>query len=260
MNPIKKCGKGYVLGPDDNCVPLACETGYKRNAKNKCTPIKNVVEEQIIDSLTGKAKCVLNKLKKLNLFKTTIGEFANDDYNLTFTNSGICNKNPSEEACTDPEDLSNGNITIRILGSATNSNKLDYAATILHEGIHASIYRYVNRYKKGLDPNNRANIFYYYKIFKAQNSNDFGTAIAQHQYMQDAYVIPIAKAIRKLDGNRFPLEDYYGFGWEGTRKYAYEDYIDVNGKIQTMTPAQYRDLIKIKDEIVGSSIFAQDCK
>ena len=62
MNPIKKCGKGYVLGPDDNCVPLACETGYKRNAKNKCTPIKNVVEEQIIDSLTGKAKCVYKKM------------------------------------------------------------------------------------------------------------------------------------------------------------------------------------------------------
>jgi len=28
-----------------------------------------------------------------------------------------------------------------------------FAATLLHEGIHAEIYKYVDEHKKGIDPN-----------------------------------------------------------------------------------------------------------
>ena len=111
-----------------------------------------------------------------------------------------------------------------------------------------------------VDPNERETLFYYYEFYKAQNSTDFATAIAQHQYMQDVFVIPMAEAIRQLDNNRFPLEDYLGFGWEGLKEdYDYDQYIDGNGQIQTMTPTQYNELINKKNNIVGSSNFASDC-
>jgi hypothetical protein len=217
-------------------------------------------DEKIINNLTGRDKCIYDKLKALNLFKNTVSKFTIGPYNLTFSYAGICNGGAGEEACTDAADLENGNITIKILGSATSSNELDFAATILHEGIHAEMYKYVKQFNNGVDPNERENLFHYYEYYKAENSNDFATSIAQHQYMQDVFVIPMAKAIRQLDNYRFPLEDYLGFGWEGLKKdYDYDHYIDGNGQVQTMTPAQYNELINRKNEIVGSSNFASDC-
>ncbi|TXD49997.1 hypothetical protein [Polaribacter sp. IC073] len=202
---------------------------------------------------------IYNKLKSLSLFKQTIGNFANGNYNLTFTNKGKCNAIAGEAACTDPIDLSNGNITIKILEPA--SQGLDYSATLLHEGIHASIYRYVDEYKKGLNPNKKENIFYWYNFYKAKNARDRGTAYAQHQHMQDAYVRPLAVSLRKLDNYRYPLEDYYGFAWEGLRVYKYEDYIDPkDNKTKTMTPEKYKDVIDKKNVISASSIFAENCK
>lgn len=232
-----------------------CGEGSKRDPiTGEC-----VVDDKLIIELEGKEKCVYDKLKNLNLFKTTINEFAEGNYNLTFTQNGKCNGVAGEDACTDPFDLSNGNITINLLGTA--SNKLGFAATLLHEGIHASIYRYVDRFKKGLDPNNRKQLFHYYNYYKALNSNDPATAVAQHQYMQSAYVIPLAKAIRKLDNYRYPIEDYYGFGWEGLKEdYDYDTYIDSNGDEKTMIPDEYSDLIKLKDKIASSTNFATDCK
>jgi hypothetical protein len=56
------------------------------------------------------------------------------------------------------------------------------------------------------------------------------------------------------------LEDYYGFGWEGLKgDYDYEHYLDANGIVQIMTPALYTQYINRKNEIVGSSNFAQNC-
>ena len=49
------------------------------------------------------------------------------------------------------------------------------------------------------------------------------TKNAQHQYMADNFVKPIAKAIWELDNERFPLENYIGFGWDGLRAYGYMD-------------------------------------
>ena len=225
------------------------------------TFFRAIIEEstaRIDNELTGKDKCIYDKLKNLSLFKQTIGGFANGNYNLTFTYSGKCNKGGGEAACTDPIDLPNGKITIKILSPA--SKNLDFAATLLHEGIHASIYRYVDEYKKGLNPNKKENLLFWYNQHKAKNARDRGTTYAQHEHMQDAYVIPLAKTLRKLDNFRYPLEDYYGFGWEGLRRYKYDKYIDSNGKTKTMTAEEYKKLIDRKNVISGSSNFAPKCK
>ncbi len=45
--------------------------------------------------------------------------------------------------------------------------------------------------------------------------------MAQHIYMMENYVEPIAKAVREMDNNKYPLNHYLGFGWDGLRAYDY---------------------------------------
>ncbi|MCG8892684.1 hypothetical protein G1K97_03055 [Tenacibaculum finnmarkense] len=96
------------------------------------------------------------KLKKLKLFKGTIKKFENNkNYNLILEEGINCN-NVVADACTDGSDLANGNI--RISFQSLGNNNLSLAVSMLH----AEIYKYVDEYKKGLDPNDRPNLLYYY--------------------------------------------------------------------------------------------------
>jgi len=209
---------------------------------------------QIFNNLEGKDLCVFKQLENLNLFKKTIQKFSKGDYNLIFDYALECNGNFAEEACTDASDLENGNIKINILSSGQQS--LDFAATLLHEGIHAEMYKYVDEHKKGVDPNDRENILHYYRYFKAENVNDVATSNAQHQSMQDIYIIPVAKAIRELDGNRFPLENYKGFAWDGLYLgYGYDQYVDQNNEIKTMTKTQFYKYEKMMYDILKTTNF-----
>ena len=184
-------------------------------------------EDQLINELTGKAKCIYEKLKSLALFQSTIAIFENDEnYNLTFTSGGECN-NDAEDGCTDALNISNGEIEIRILNEQLGT--LDLAATILHEGIHAELFKYVDEYKKGIDPNDRENLLSYYFEYKVDSGgNKFATQNAQHQHMADAYITPLAKALRELDNNNYPVNDYYSLAWDGQRTYGVDGYYNEN--------------------------------
>ncbi|MDN3491613.1 hypothetical protein [Winogradskyella bathintestinalis] len=46
----------------------------------------------------------------------------------------------------------------------------------------------------------------------------------KNTYLSDRYAYPITKAIRELDGFRFPVEQYLGFGWDGLRDYGFDGY------------------------------------
>ena len=65
---------------------------------------------------------------------------------------------------------------------------------------------------------------YHYLEQKNTKPNLVNTA-AQHQHMADKYVKPIAKAIRKLDNNQYPLEYYMGFVG-CLRSYGFDGYFD----------------------------------
>ena len=219
-------------------------------------------EERIINGLTGKAKCVYDKIKELNLFKSTIGKFAKGNYNLILKGwtQNACN-NPSDDGCTDATDLINGNITIYIQN--IQQGTLDLAATILHEGIHAELYKYVDEYQKGIDPNNRKNLLEYYFAYKVDNGgNRFATSNAQHQHMADAYITPIAEALRQLDNYQYPIKDYLSLAWDGLRSYGIKDpsgvegYFD-NGKWTTLdSDKSYEGMNKI----LKNTNFNKDCK
>ena len=212
-------------------------------------------EEQIINELKGKEKCAYEQMTSLNLFKSTINRFGhNDNYNLILKSwtKDACNSS-YDDGCTDASDLKNGNITIYIQNPGRGS--LDVAAIILHEGIHAEIFKYVDEYKKGLDPNNREKLLEWYFTYKAQNDNTYATSDAQHQYMADNFVKPIAEALRELDNYKYPLNDYMGFAWEGLRPYGYDGYRD-NGKWVTLDKNQYIGNI---NKVLDNTDFNKNC-
>jgi len=205
-------------------------------------------EERIINGLTGKDKCIYDKLKKLSLFKSTIKTFENNDnYNLTIINGNCTN---TSTACTDGGDINHGNVKI-IMEIVSGNFPLEYAATLLHEGIHAEIFKYVDEHEKGVDPNRRENLLYhYFEQKKIQKPNLVNTA-AQHQHMADKYVKPIAEAIRKLDNNQYPLEYYMGFGWDGLRSYGFDGYFN-NGNWVNLNKDQSTEYYR-KQKIVNDN-------
>ncbi len=178
-------------------------------------------DEVILDSsfLTTNAYCVYNELKKRNgnLFRTTIGSFIDDPKYKLYFRVGECKY--TDEACTDGDDTINGIITIKI--ENTNMQSLNAAAMLLHEGIHAEMFRFVNEaHNSEVNPNDRKRLVELYRLY-AELGVDNPPTEAQHTYMAENYVKPIARAIRTLDNNKYPLEYYMGYGWEGLKNNAH---------------------------------------
>ena len=96
----------------------------------------------------------------------------------------------------------------------TNQSPIDMATTILHEGIHASILAYLHN--SGVD----VSLLNTRRLHELYALNRYGENDLHHYYMVETYIVPIASALRKLDGNQFPVEYYYGFAWDGLRWYA----------------------------------------
>lgn len=166
-----------------------------------------------------------DKLKSLNgnLFKQTIGTFIDDpEYNLTLK-IGECSN--TDDACTDASDVYN----ISIIIEDFDTNAIDIATLILHEAIHAELYRYVSRYESGVDPNNRARLFQLFKYYH----DLYDTGDIQHIYMTEKYINPIATALRQIDGNKYPVDYYKAFAWDGLRKW------DANRLLGMEMNAQY---------------------
>ncbi|GFD92226.1 hypothetical protein KUL156_60720 [Alteromonas sp. KUL156] len=180
-------------------------------------------DDRIINELIGDAKCIFKKLKGLSLYKGTIKQFENSDYDLIIT-YGACN---SGEACTNDEFIDLGIIEIKLRG--LNNTYLGFAATLLHEGIHAELFKYVHERDKGVDVNDRPNLMYHYFQLKGKVDPRYLDSRVQHEHMADKYVKPIAEAIRELDNNRYPLDYYLGFAWDGLRPYGINQYLDSNG-------------------------------
>ncbi|AXT19778.1 hypothetical protein D7030_01305 [Flavobacteriaceae bacterium AU392] len=242
-------------GNDNNtCGPNA----YFDTVANECKPAINLLDllfEIDVSDLTGKEKCAYDLLAQTNgnLFNETIGLFGipGAKYNLKFT-YGSCNT--GGEACTNTDDLANNNLTIKIADKGLSV--LEQAANILHEGIHAEIYRYVKENGGSVDPNDRINLYNKYNQYNVQNGSYTNTSVAQHQHMADRFVYPIARAIRELDGLRLPVEDYLPFAWAGLEPYGVDGYFDEN--INFVHFVNEGIEIKIK-KIVDETMVGNDC-
>ncbi|QTE21318.1 hypothetical protein [Polaribacter cellanae] len=214
-------------------------------------------DDQIVNELTGEEKCAYEKLKELKLFKSTINKFENNkNYNLIIKRGNCKNSNTG---CTDGRDISNGNITIT-MEEGVNGNPLGFASNLLHEGIHAEIFKYVDERIKGIDPNDRKNLMYYYWLEKQKGDPRYFDANYQHQHMADKYIKPITEALRKLDNYSYTSDYYLGFAWTGLHAYGFDKYWK-DGKLVKLTKemiAEYETksgIVKNKTKFNGD-----DCK
>ncbi len=95
---------------------------------------------------------------------------------------------------------------------------MEWASTLLHEGIHAEMYRFIEEQEPGVFPDDREEIM---KLFLRFKETEWGNdASVQHYRMSQEYIIPIAEALRKIDNNQYPLDYYMYFAWDGVRPYA----------------------------------------
>jgi len=193
-------------------------------------------DKVIIENSLNDYPHIKNTILKLletdnSLLKETIGTFIDDPkYNLVFMmaidgdESYDCRD--GSDACTFANEIDiNGNVYIIIKNP--NLNPLDMVASIIHESIHAEIHRYVIRHNAGADTNDRNRLLQLYGFY---TGNDAITN-AQHQYMAENYVTPIAKAVRQIDNNNFGLNHYMGFGWDGLARYGLTSNLLTNTEI-----------------------------
>lgn len=183
-------------------------------------PNRVILDETFVNNV--QLKCVYDKLTADNntLFKNTVGAFVNDpNFNLTFR-VGECAT--SDDQCTNDSDPNNIVITFEDV----NTNPIEMAQAILHEAIHAELARYVALYQSGVDINNREYLFELYAYYKgwsdAINDPDYNWGNAgDHQYMITNYINNIANALRQFDNNRYPIDNYKEYAWDGLRAYDY---------------------------------------
>lgn len=103
------------------------------------------------------------------MFKRTIGKFIDDlIYDLIFT---VGNCEYTNIGCKDGNEVGeSGDITIII--EDIYQPTLEIAASILHEGIHAEIYRYVDEHTdNSVDPKNRTRLMELYSHYIGISEN-----------------------------------------------------------------------------------------
>ncbi len=185
-------------------------------------------DAQIINSLTGKALCIYNKLKSSSLgFSNSIKKF-DGEFPVSHLKFTINNDLPSGNyGVTNPPD--NFIITIELSNTQlANISDLGSAISIAHEIIHAEIFRkLLSAAKKGdLNTNNyttQENInfvnslrnnfpglydYYYARVHKYWN----------HDLMAQHYRSTIADIAQQYDNNRFPRQIYEDLAWAGLRE------------------------------------------
>ncbi|WP_010179009.1 hypothetical protein [Aquimarina agarilytica] len=217
---IKEIGKGNDFGSlstsDDKFTKFALEelkSGSEVDFPNQIIIEKSIIEERP-DIL-----CVYNKLKTTNggLFRRTFNIFSKSgEYNLVLR---MKHNNRAAVAVTDAKSIDeNGSVFINFdpLRSSGISN-IEIAATILHEGIHAELFRLVHANEPNVKIEERERILELAYIYR--NSNDLKHE-SQHIHMTEIYVKPIAQALRNLQGNRFSVDHYMHLAWEGLLPYS----------------------------------------
>ncbi len=175
------------------------------------------------------ADCVLNALISSgnNLFKSTSEAFTQgkSKYRIKFTTFN----NPSNLAIAttslpDPFDV----IDISFNLARINDTSINLAGQILHETIHAELHRIKLSNNAGPNPLPTAQYNWYVALWEFFENDDIGRTAtsAEHTFMANYYINPIASGLREFDENTHPLENYKYFAWTGL-----QDYGKLNGYI-----------------------------
>ncbi len=179
--------------------------------------------DSIIDNLSGKTKCTFNKLKTNSLIKSTLNGFVGKDtpvHLILNEKSNLTNKNGDTlNGETDYGDSYYITITLNI-EQANNRPSLAVARTILHEAIHAYLYRLI-KINHGFHINSLNQVVLadgaeidFPNLFKYYEDKDD----PQHEYIADFYRTAIETGLKEYAasiGETYPDQLYKDLAWGG---------------------------------------------
>ncbi|WP_299430795.1 SprT-like domain-containing protein [uncultured Maribacter sp.] len=166
--------------------------------------------------LTGKAKCVYEKLQKTNI--TSLGiiqqtyisfndEFNFKNYNLSYELGSLGRTKYGKTT-----KLTNRSYKITINEDYIESRStIEIARTILHESIHALLLK--EAFGDGKE--SFIDLFKNYIEKSKDEDGNISNNILQHSIMRDKYVIPIAKGLQMFDGYSEDFSYYLDIAWIG---------------------------------------------
>ncbi len=183
------------------------------------------VEDKIINELTGKAKCVYDKLKNSSTgFKNMIKKF-DGDFPVSHLKL-IINNNLGNSTFGETQPPINFVTEIQINGGKiSNISDLGAAITIVHELIHAEIYRKMLSAAKKGDLNNRkwtrVEAENYVKSLKNNFPGLYDFYVERwhptwnHNLMASHYRKVITDIIEDFDGKKLSRSTYEELSWAG---------------------------------------------
>lgn len=220
---------------DDIKPVVMCPEGFEDNGFGKCVEIEMLhddrlaFDDEIINNLTGKAKCVYDKLNSMSTgFKNMIKKF-DGDFPVSHLKLELKDLGTTRGQTIAPDGTGNSPdyvITIQ-LNSNSNIHGINYrpnlmtAKTIAHEVIHAEMFRKllsvldnggniagITR-QNVLDAlgNNYPGMYDYYRRYRNW----------QHQQMATHYRGTIADVLKVYDNNQHSYQFYMDLAWEGLK-------------------------------------------
>lgn len=229
-------GMGWDYGPGDGMDPEDenfCPEGYIKDNNGIC-----IEEDKIINELTGKEKCVNDLLDETgnSYVKDILSKFEGDsefDIKIESQDKVISTETLEEinGKTSPPKDEA---ITIKIsTDKALNRPVLDVARTLLHEYIHADMFRKLHtKYPTDGDLN-------FKQTYEAFENSNFNTT-PQHETMAALYVDEMTNALKNFHQNALtedynymtnngtdPLPDsfYEALAWLGLKEHDVQAYI-----------------------------------
>lgn len=224
---------GVNSGPSND--EKDCINGYFDNYGNCIEPDKIITDE-----LTGKEGCINGLLDETgnfyvkNIFKKFEGE---SEFDIKIESKVRVYKENGDEVNGVTKPPINNVITIQINSFQMSSNKaLQVARTILHEYIHADMFRKLNtKYPTSGDLDFRTT----YESFKSGNFK----ASTQHETMADLYVGEMTNALKNFHkyalvsdynyltnngANPLPDSFYEALAWQGLKQHDVKAYTDLS--------------------------------
>jgi len=166
-------------------------------------------EDKIINNLTGKAKCVYDKLSATNNMQELLVDFFGNDaeFDLTFqlVSNLECGDSNNPNGCTSANyDYNSKNVVISIDEDLANSHSmLIIGKTIVHEAVHANLFLAVKKLNGGIVPKDVKfeSLYEQYREKKGW----------QHEMMAENYISLMAEIIEDFHSelNDDTFKNYY---------------------------------------------------
>ncbi|WP_443939818.1 hypothetical protein [Pedobacter sp. MW01-1-1] len=169
-----------------------------------------------------KAMCALSKLMNNDFYKRTLNNFIGSDkpIDLTFR-LGYIAQDPgyvtTGNTVPNPRSWSATNIDLTIASNLIDSlPSISVALTLLHEGMHAEIYRKL----LSIHGPNNLNAQNFPSLFNLWIRSREWEGVS-HEFMANYYVNTIANALKEYDNSKFDIEYYKSYAWSGLKETDY---------------------------------------